>query len=76
MNSTYSTKCTRVGRGWYCLVLYKDKPVVQTFVKERTDIGPAFRNLLRTFDKCGGDEFTYAARHREGRTLCVKHEWL
>jgi hypothetical protein len=42
-------------------------------------VGAVFRDLLRTIDKCGGDKFTNAARHRrykEGNIETnVKHRW-
>jgi len=44
------------------------------------EIGPAFRDLLRTLDKLGGDKFTHAARSRkyqEGNfSMNIKHIWL
>lgn len=78
--SIYTTKVTRTKDGYFCRVSIKGVPRVQTKVSSRQEIGPAFRDLLRTLDKCGGDRFTNAARHRswkEGnRAARVKHEWL
>ena len=79
--SDYTTKVTRVNDIYFCRVDYKGKPVVQAKVSSREEIGPAFRDLLRTLDKLnGGEPFTSAARdrkHKEGnKPTTVKHEWL
>jgi hypothetical protein len=78
--SNYSTKVTKVKDKYICLVLYNEVPVVQTKVSSRADIGPAFRDLLRTLDKLGGDAFTSSARNRKfapnNSCISVKHEWL
>lgn len=78
--SIFTTKATRTKGGYFCRVSIKGVPAVQTKVASRQEIGPAFRDLLRTMDKCGGDEFTKAARYRawkEGnRATRVKHDWL
>lgn len=46
---------------------------------QRFEIGPAFRDLLRTIDKLGGDEFTQSARERKfsplNASISVKHYW-
>ena len=79
--SDYTTKVTRVNDIYFCRVDYKGKPVVQSKVSSREDIGPAFRDLLRTLDKGnGGEPFTSAARDRKDRkgnkSGIFKHEWL
>jgi hypothetical protein len=78
--SNYITKVTKIKDIYICQIRYLNKPIVQTKVKLRAEIGPAFRDLLRTLDKLGGDKFTSAARQRinkEGNMmLFVKHEWL
>ena len=78
--STYSTKTTRVGALYFCRISLRGTPVVQTRVSHRNEIGPAFRDMFRTLDKMGGDDFTKAARGRkwkEGNASAqVKHEWL
>lgn len=77
--SEYTTKVTRHKNGWFCLVLRCGEPVVQTSVENREDIGPAFRDLLRTLDKGGGDAFTKAARYRQwkdgNKSASVRHKW-
>jgi hypothetical protein len=78
--SKYSTKVTKVKDKYICLVLCNSAPVVQAKVSSRADIGPAFRDLLRTLDKLGGDAFTESARNRKfapsNPCISVKHEWL
>ena len=78
--SEYTTRTTRTKDGYLCQVSLRRKPIVQTKVSAREDIGPAFRDLLRTLDKLGGDEFTKAARYRKWKegniSSSVKHEWL
>jgi hypothetical protein len=78
--SEYTTKSTKVGDSYFCKVLFRGKAVVQTRVKERSEVGPAFRDLLRTLDKLGGDAFTHAARYRKwkdgNQDGQFKHEWL
>lgn len=78
--SKYTTKVTNINGTYHCRVSYDGKPIVEARVDSREDIGPAFRDLLRTMDKCtGGDPFTSAARYRsfqEGnRYMGVKHHW-
>lgn len=78
--SEYTTDTTRTSDGYFCRVSFQGIPIVQTKVKTRVEIGPAFRDLLRTLDKLGGDKFTRAARnrkHKEGNTNAyTKQEWL
>jgi hypothetical protein len=78
--SKYTTKVTRCGSGWICRVSHDGKPVVQTKVISRLHIGPAFRDMLRTIDTCGGDTFTDAARNRKSKpgniSIDVKHNWV
>lgn len=78
--SEYTTKVTRTRGGYLCRVSRAGRPVVQAKVKTPMEIGGAFRDLLRTLDKLGGDRFTSAARHRNGkngnRSVPVKHQWL
>ena len=54
--------------------------MVEGRCKNRSEIGATFRDLLRTIDKAGGDEFTSAARDRkfkEGNPILeVKHIWF
>ena len=75
----YNTKVTRLNTGYGCRVLKGTTVVVQTCVPCKADIAPAFRDLLRTLDGLGGDEFTSAARARNNkpgnRYLSVKHVW-
>lgn len=78
--SDYTTKVTRTKGGYICRVSFLGRPVVQTKVETRCEVGPAFRDLLRTLDKLGGDAFTSAARYRKWREgnldSSVNHEWL
>ena len=78
--TNYSTKLTNVNGTYCCRVLYDGTPIVEARVDNRQDIGPAFRDMLRTLDKLGGDKFTNAARYRnwkEGNAYRpVKHIWL
>ena len=76
----YKTKVTRINTGYSCRVLKGDVVVVQTCVPCKSDIAPAFRDLLRTLDGLGSNEFTSAARARNNkagnRNLSVKHVWV
>ena len=78
--SEYTTKVTRTKDGYFCRVSFRGEPIVQTKVKKREEIGPAFRDLLRTLDKLGGDKFTHSARYRKWKdgniSFHAKHEWL
>lgn len=77
----FTTKCTNLGggKGYGCRVYKDGKLVVEGKAAERYLVGPVFRDLLRTLDKMGGDEFTSAARirkYKEGN-FCAqpKHYW-
>ena len=76
---SYTTKTTWLGKEYGCRVFHDGQLVVEAKCQSRDLIGPTFRDLLRTIDKCGGDQFTNAARHRsqkEGnKCLQVKHLW-
>lgn len=77
----YTTRLTNVNGTYCCRVYSSDKPLVEARVTHREDIGPAFRDLLRTLDKgFFPDEFTHAARNRcwkpGNRYMGVKHIWL
>ncbi len=77
---TYTTKATWLGKQYGCRVFRDGKLILEGRCDSRNLIGATFRDLLRTIDKCGGgDEFTSAARHRNGKNgnLCigVKHLW-
>jgi len=80
MNTLYSTKATRLGQdGYGCRVFYDSKLILEGKCKTKEQIGPTFRDLLRTLDKMGGDRFTSSARKRKDRigneSLAVKHVW-
>lgn len=76
----YTTKATWLGTEYGCRVYEDGKLILEGRAPSRNLIGPTFRDLLRTIDKCcGGDEFTSAARYRNNKpgNLCigVKHIW-
>jgi hypothetical protein len=77
--SRYTTKVTWLGKEYGCRVFFDGKLVVEGRCPSRNLIGPTFRDLLRTLDKCGGDAFTNAARYRKFRegnlSIGVKHLW-
>lgn len=77
--NTYTTKATWLGREYGCRVFRNGELVVEGRCSQRILIGPTFRDLLRTLDKCGGDAFTSAARKRKWRdgniSTSVKHYW-
>lgn len=79
VKSTFTTKATWLGHEYGCRVFAGGKLVVEGRCLTKGLIGPTFRDLLRTLDKCGGDEFTSAARKRkfkEGNiSIGVKHLW-
>ena len=65
-NSEYTTKCTFIGNGKYgCRIFRNDKIVVEGIAEGRMQVGGVFRDMFRTIDKCGGDEFTHASRYRK-----------
>lgn len=81
MTTKYTTKLTNVNGTYCCRVLYDGTPIVEARVDNRQDIGPAFRDMLRTLDKLArGDKFTKAARYRNFKpgvtTKHVKHIWF
>ena len=73
------TKVTRLNTGYGCRILEGDVVIVEALAPSRNLIGATFRDLLRTLDKCGGDDFTKAARvrkYKEGNAVVsVKHMW-
>lgn len=76
----YTTKATRLARGYGCRVFHDGTLVVEGRANHRNEIGAVFRDLLRTLDKlAGGDAFTSAARRRKWRdgnlSVSVKHRW-
>ncbi len=77
--SRLTTKATRLGNKYGCRVLHDGVVILEARCETRALIGPTFRDLLRTLDKCGGDEFTAAARRRkfkDGNIQCyAKHIW-
>lgn len=79
MTNIYTTKATWLGREYGCRIFINGELVVEGRCDQRILIGPTFRDLLRTLDKCGGDKFTKAARKRkfkEGNiSISVKHYW-
>lgn len=79
-DSKYTTKATHLGGGEYgCRIFREEKLILEGRAHSREMIGPTFRDLLRTLDKLGGDEFTSAARKRKYRpgnaVASVKHYW-
>ena len=76
---TYTTRTTWIGHKYGCRVFDGDVLVVEGRCLSRDQIGATFRDLMRTIDKCGGDEFTSSARSRkfeEGNpTASVMHYW-
>jgi hypothetical protein len=80
MTSRYTTRTTWLGNEYGCRIYRDDTLVVEARVKNRIEIGAAFRDMLRTLDKgFSPDAFTAAARRRkfaEGAPqLAVKHYW-
>ena len=76
----YTTKATWIGREYGCRVFKDGVLILEGRAPTRDLIGPTFRDLLRTIDKCcGGDAFTNAARHRNSKPgnkcVGVKHLW-
>ena len=76
---TYTTKATWLGTEYGCRVFKDGALVVEGRCATRDMIGATFRDLLRTLDKLGGDEFTSAARGRKQRAgnpiVGVRHLW-
>ena len=79
MTKGYTTKTTWLGRQYGCRVFHDGKLIVEGRCPTRDLIGPTFRDLLRTLDKCAGDAFTNAARSRKfkkgNKSIGVKHRW-
>ena len=60
----YTTKVTRLGNGQYgCRIFRDDVLVVEGRCDTRDQIGPTFRDMMRTIDKMGGDSFTHASKY-------------
>jgi hypothetical protein len=79
MAVAYTTKATRLQRGYGCRVYRDGVLIVEARCKTRQDIAPTMRDLLRTLDKLGGDAYTSAARRRIGKPgnaqIAVRHLW-
>ena len=77
--TTLTTKATYTGKGYGCRIFKNGVVILEGIAPNRGLIGATFRDLFRTLDKCGGDEFTSAARVRkfkEGNPMIsVKHYW-
>ena len=75
----YTTKATWLGKEYGCRVFNNGVLVLEGRCKNRFLIGPTFRDLLRTLDKCWGSAFTSAVRRRKYREgnfcVSVKHYW-
>lgn len=66
MNEPLTTKVTRLGNGWYGCRLYNNGVLIdEVRVPNRSDISAAMKDMLRWFDKMGGDSnMAHASRHR------------
>lgn len=58
------TKVTRVGNKYVAKLIVNGKPWAQMWVSSKMQTGLACRELLRTFDKMGGNSMSDASRHR------------
>jgi hypothetical protein len=80
MSSKYSTKATWLGYEYGCRIFYNGEPILEGRAATRDMIGPVFRDLMRTLDKCGGDAYTHASRMRKFKkgNVCAmpKHIWF
>lgn len=79
--SKYTTKVTYLKgcKQYGCRIYYKGKLTLEGRASCRAAIGPVFRDLMRTLDKLGGDNYTSFSRkhkYKEGNTpIDVKHIW-
>jgi hypothetical protein len=77
-----TTKCTWIGKEYGCRIFKDGRLILEGRCKNRIEIGPVFRDLLRTLDKdCfNSDDFTSSARRRiskKGNSIVnVKHIWF
>lgn len=75
----YTTKCTWLGKEYGCRIFRDGILVVEGRAKDQMEIGAVFRDLFRTLDTLGGDEFTKAVRYRKHKpgnlSMGVKHYW-
>lgn len=75
----FTTRATWLGKEYGCRVFRDGHLVVEGRTEHRHLIGAVFRDLLRTLDKLGGDDFTNAARYRKFRegnpVTYAKHRW-
>lgn len=75
----YITKTTFLGNQYGCRIFKDGVLIVEGRCKTREEIGPTFRDLFRTLDKLGGDEYTAAVRKRKFKegNKCVntRHYW-
>ena len=66
MKEIFSTKVTRLGNGTYGCRLFKEGELVcEVRTKNRMEIQPAIKDMLRTFDKMGyASNMAHASRMR------------
>ena len=75
----YTTRVTKIKNRYGCRVYADGILILESRCDARDQIGPTFRDLLRTLDKLNGDAFTSAARARKfapgNRGVSVRHIW-
>jgi hypothetical protein len=74
------TKVTNLKQyGFGCRVFVDDQLVLEGRCESKEFIGPTFRDLFRTLDKMGGNQYTAATRNRMykdgNQNISVKHIW-
>lgn len=61
----FSTKVTRLGKGFGVRILRNGKVVSEGHAKAKGDIAPTLREMLRMLDKCGNpSDMASASRDR------------
>ena len=64
MQNVTETKVTKVGNKYVAKLIVNGKPWAQIWVSSKLQIGLACKELLRTFDKMGGNSMSDSSRHR------------
>lgn len=75
MTTEYSIEVTKINNKFHCRLFRLDEVVDEVACELRLDIGYVCREMLRTIDKGGGDDFTSAARNRHKSGSVGKIFW-
>lgn len=72
-----TTKVTYLGNCYGCRIYNNDTPIVEVRVKDKTEIQPAIKDMLRTLDKLGYDSnMAHASRVRNNNMPVNKYRFI